>query len=184
MFYLKRVISFDSLEKCSKFKKKKRKKKAIFCLVILLSKVISSMASKVNFQDKEKNRRIFPNFWGEKKEEWNDSKFMPHLWPHHSASLTFCGHLTKTFLGVLSNSFKLQLNYALHEFLLFVPKMKRAKRGPFFLRLQRTLYKHLLAVLLVFIVGQIDSKSLKKLSGEWSQSRSKERSSVGKLWPW
>ena len=61
MFYLKRVISFDSLEKCSKFKKRKEKK-AIFCLVILLSKVISSMASKVNFQDKEKNRRIFPNF--------------------------------------------------------------------------------------------------------------------------
>ena len=133
-----------------------RKKKAIFCLVILLSKVISSMASKVNFQDKEKNRRIFPNFWGEKKEEWNDSKFMPHLWPHHSASLTFCGHLTKTFLGVLSNSFKLQLNYALHEFLLFVPKMKR---GPFFLRLQRTLYKHLLAVLLVSLWVKLTQKA-------------------------
>ena len=26
MFYLKRVISFDSLEKCSKFKKRKEKK--------------------------------------------------------------------------------------------------------------------------------------------------------------
>ena len=158
MFYLKRVISFDSLEKCSKFKKRKEKKKAIFCLVILLSKVIASMASKVNFQDKEKNRRIFPIFWGEKKEEWNDSKFMPHLWPHHSASLTFCGHLTKTFLGVLSNSFKLQLNYALHEFLLFVPKMKR---GPFFSKAAKDTLQTPACSFTGFIVGQIDSKSLK-----------------------